>query len=748
MKHNDGDGGVGKSVGAWHSVAIGVALLVGAGLYACSLTQPDVAVERGSSATAMPFLRAQGRSVVNEQGSVVQLRGCNIGSWLVIEPWLIGWSMPNELQFEKAVWDILGRRFGEANKLNLIRQFRETFFTREDVRRIADTGMNCLRIPLWWRATDDPAYGGDIDYLDRCIRWCREFGVYAIIDLHGAPGGQSKWAFAGDPNNAELWKEDDRYRAQTVSWWTNIAARYRDEPAVAGYDLLNEANDAPVSLLMSFYDRLYKAVRAVDPRHLLIIEDGVHGFFRIPHPAQMGWSNVMYSFHYYAPTPLDGLEADAMTFLKYNRSAVYYDVPVLVGEFNSMDLQHGGADMFRRYTEVFDYYGWAWTFWTYKRVGDNADQLWGLYGYNNLYPNINLQTDSMEDIASSFKRMETSKTTVNPLLQFVLKHDLRRLKIPSDAKVKMLTPNDAYIMRQHPARVRIPWGAGVDNVIYRRDGRRIAWPFTVETNTTYELYLRPEHVKKDNGIRLEWAYDLPDIQYWGRQDRVAWPVSIDSGGTYELGLMVAHIRSDNEMEVWVDGVRVLKGVVKNPSRDWARYEARSLGLLDLKAGRHVIELARGNDAEPFVNLRYATLTPVAGKAAGLDEEGVRLDALTMDIPRTDSPLCIQWMDDPSAIGFWRSGEKATWNIVLQKGGRYTGRVTYASPNKDTVITVLVDGSPATRVKLPSTGDWWEFETVPVEALSLLPGSHEIALLWEGSNPDGCGNLSDVVFKRE
>ena len=739
--------GDGKFVKSGRVVAVMPLIAVAASCTFLLAPTPGRSDEQPSSAS-LSFLHAQGRSLVNEEGVVVPLRGCNIGSWLVIEPWLIGWSMPGELQFEKAVWDVLGQRFGETNKLDLIRQFRSTFFTRDDVRLIAEHGMNCLRIPLWWRATDDPAYGGDIEYLDRCIRWCGEFGVYAIIDLHGAPGGQSRWAFVGDPNDAELWKNNDVYRAQTVSWWTNIAARYKDEAVVAGYDLLNEANDGPVDQLMPFYDRLYKAVRAVDPRHVLIIEDGVHGFFRIPHPALMGWTNVMYSFHYYPANPLDGLEADSMTFLKYNRSAVYYDVPILVGEFNTMDLQHGGVDSFRRYVDVFDYYGWSWTFWTYKRVGDSADQLWGLYGYNNLHPNIQLQTDSLQTVSEAFRRMETSKTTVNPLFQFILKQPMRRFDYPSDGKAKMLTLNDAYIMRQKPVRVRIPWGAGVDNVQYRRDGQRLAWPFPVESNATYELCLRPEHVARDGGIRMEWGYEWPDVQYWGRWDRVAWPVAMESDGVYELGLMVAHTRSDNEMEVWVDGVWILESVIKDPSRDWSRYESRPLGLLELKAGRHLIELARGNDAEPFVNLRYATLTPIDDKAPEPDEGGIRLDALTMNLPKRGSPMCVQWLDDPSAIGFWHSGEKVGWNVFLQKGGQYKGRVSYASPNDGTVITVLIDGVPVMKSTLPSTGDWWEFETRSMDSLSLSPGAHEIDVLWESRNPEGCGNLSELVLERE
>ena len=50
-------------------------------------------------------------------------------------------------------------------------------------------------------------------------------GVYAIIDLHGAPGGQSSWACSGEPNDEGLWKEE-KYREQTVAEAKGRTARF------------------------------------------------------------------------------------------------------------------------------------------------------------------------------------------------------------------------------------------------------------------------------------------------------------------------------------------------------------------------------------------------------------------------------------------------------------------------------------------------------------------------------------------
>lgn len=638
--------------------------------------------------------------MVDEQGTPVQLRGCNAGAWLAIEPWIPGWELPLELHYEKAMWDFIGQRFGEEKKLELIRQYRAAFFTQADVRRIAAHGMNCLRVPVWWRAVSDPAYGGRMEYLDDIVRWCREAGIYAIIDLHGEPGGQNNWPCSGETNPGKTWK-DEPFKQQTVDWWANVAARYRDEPAVAGYDIINEQVSAPNDDLIAFYDRIYKAIRAADPRHIIIIQDSLHGLPRLPHPSRIGWTNVMYSVHYYPQEPADGFSAASRVFHKYNRAAVYFGVPLLIGEFNVQDEARGGAPVFRRYMEIFDYYGWPWTFWTYKHLETDPSQFWGLYGMADTLPVADLDTDPPEKIAAAFERMRTEATRVNPPLQAILEQPPRvfpALVAPAPGSL-VLTLKQAYVLR----------------------------PGTNDT------------------IRLEWGEELPNVSYWAAGDRVAWPVAVAAGGSYKLGLVLANVSPGNDVGVWLDGVHVMTRALGEPSGAWTTYVERAVGALELGVGKHVLELSHGPCADPYINLRGAVLVPAAEAGAEPAEDMIILHGPNMDIPPAGSTMCVQWMDDPSAIGYWHSGEMATWQIRLHKGGEYDGWLTYATPNTNTVLTVLADGAQVAQATLPSTGNWWEFRTVGVGPLPLAPGAHTLALVWEGVNPEGCGNLKDLRF---
>ena len=151
---------------------------------------------------------------------------------------------------------------------------------------------------------------------------------------------------------------------------------------MAGYDLINEPTGTPGSdTLYVVMDRLYRAVRAGDPSHLIFIEDGYTGLQWMPYPAPCDWRNVVYSGHYYqfhAKSEADqrkGLDGYLAQIEKLRQSR---PVPFYLGEFGLEP--HGTPATVAYLVDMLGQKGVAWSMWTYKVVfpGNGGRSLWGL----------------------------------------------------------------------------------------------------------------------------------------------------------------------------------------------------------------------------------------------------------------------------------------------------------------------------------------------------------------------------------
>src|SRR5579871_3792157 len=227
--------------------------------------------------SADPFLEASGTVIRDGHGTgdPVLLQGTNLGGWLVTE----GWMTPRDssgLPDEYAVRQTLTDRFGAATADSLINTYENNWITPEDLDNIKALGMNVIRVPFWYRnlQNEDGTWRADaFEQLDRIVgdAWAR--GLYTILDFHGVVGGQSTAESTGKVRSgAEFWG-DATDQARTLAIWQAIAAHFVGNPGVAGYDLMNEPTAAPSrTTLWTMYDRMYRAIRAVDPDHIVIME--------------------------------------------------------------------------------------------------------------------------------------------------------------------------------------------------------------------------------------------------------------------------------------------------------------------------------------------------------------------------------------------------------------------------------------------------------------------------------------------
>lgn len=337
---------------------------------------------------AAPFaLRMRGADLVNESGNVVTLRGCNLGNWFLFETWMMDAAgRADEPRDHVDIVRTLERRFGPARAEELLDLHREKWIAARDFALIRELGMNVVRLPFHHALVEDPLRPGELRanafrWLDHAVRLASDANLYVILDLHGAPGSQSLDHVTGESGRNEFWLAENRRRGAAL--WEAIARRYRDEPAVVAYDLLNEPYgrlnmDHDDAQLVGAMDELVAAVRRADPDKLIYCAGSLRGIEVYGPPAARGWRNVGFTEHFYPG--FYGDEASLATQALFlngkvpQRAALLrsWDAPYLVGEFNPVIDRNGGPTMLRRYFDAFAAHGWAATMWSYKLVKREA----------------------------------------------------------------------------------------------------------------------------------------------------------------------------------------------------------------------------------------------------------------------------------------------------------------------------------------------------------------------------------------
>ncbi|HWG84282.1 MAG TPA: cellulase family glycosylhydrolase, partial [Deinococcales bacterium] len=346
----------------------------------------------------LEFLSVQNGRLSAPGGRPVQLRGVGIGGWLNMENFINGYPGAEHTLRARAA-EILGPARAEL----LFERWLHHFFRPEDVAFVASLGLNAIRIPINYRhleSDDRPFQYREEGWrrIDEAVEWCGRHGAYAILDLHAAPGWQSTdWHSDNASRVALLW-EHPHFQDRTVRLWEAIAERFRGNPTVAAYDLLNEplssnrrgrldTHDLTLDWgrINALYRRLVAAVRAVDPDHVIVLEGdyfaGRFAGFDEPPAANLVYSNHPYTPAGFGPGAYPGEFAGVHWDREHQRRwwserqgvrfAAQHRVPLWAGEFGS--VYNGPAaevpDRLRALDDqiaVFEETGTHWTTWTLK----------------------------------------------------------------------------------------------------------------------------------------------------------------------------------------------------------------------------------------------------------------------------------------------------------------------------------------------------------------------------------------------
>ena len=372
------------------------------------------------SAAPLPLLHAQGTTLADPSGHIVTLKGINLGGWLVEEMWMQPFvtrppagSSFKRIKDHVSLWNTVETRFGPAGKARVQTAFRSAWINESDFKRLHDAGFNCVRLPFLASLVSEP---GGLHWLDQAIQWAGENGIYVILDMHGAPGGQSDQGHTGQADQ-NLFFKDPANITLAEKVWTQIAHRYRNNSVVAGYDTVNEPMGTPNSdTLYVVQDRLYQAIRAADASHLIFIEDGYTGIQWMPFPAPIGWVNVAYSSHYYdfkAEDETDQQEAVDRYVASVERESARRTVPFYIGEYGLEP--HGTKEILTGLLQTLDAQHISSSLWTYKVMWTHGGQsLWSLYSNTHPVTPLDPFTDTEEQLIEKCAQLQTDRLDPNP----------------------------------------------------------------------------------------------------------------------------------------------------------------------------------------------------------------------------------------------------------------------------------------------------------------------------------------------
>uniref|UniRef100_A0AAV1UPP4 X8 domain-containing protein n=1 Tax=Peronospora matthiolae TaxID=2874970 RepID=A0AAV1UPP4_9STRA len=319
-----------------------------------------------------------------------QVRGANLGGWLVLEPWItptlfyqflstqerFGDQAPKKTALDMYTFcTALGKN--EANRQ--LRIHWATWVTEADLKEMVEAGVNSLRVPVgdWMFKPYEPFVGctdGAVSELDRVADLALKYDIDLLLDIHGLIGSQNgfdnsgmsssvKWTstatalpvgttsfehwplrsagWAGEFDSATNTYRNVNYEhlKHSLDTVTAIVNRYAEHPAVLGLEPVNEPWEyTPIWLLKDYYWKSYKRVKARAPHWKFVLHDSFR--FGVQYWSQFmrGCPDIALDTHIYQAWNSPGTRPDYFASAcqqKYKIAEMEHALmPVIVGEWS------------------------------------------------------------------------------------------------------------------------------------------------------------------------------------------------------------------------------------------------------------------------------------------------------------------------------------------------------------------------------------------------------------------------------
>ena len=554
------------------------------------------------------MLQVDGTRMVNSSDNQeVILNAVNFGNWMVMEGYMMNSvsQAPDQHTWKEKLTPLIGtdsvKAFYDAWLTNHV--------TQDDINQIKAWGFNAVRLPLHYEyfvnlGTPDVWNDQGFALLDDIISWCTVAGIYVILDLHAAPGGQSDNSGISDYDSTKpsLWESRDN-RSKTVRLWDKISERYKDEPWVAGYDLINEPNwNLPGgTLLRDLYEDLTRVIRANGDDHILFIEGNSYSndYTGLTPP----WDpQMVYVFHKYQSSA--DFASDLQWVLDLRTAE---NRPIWCGE-------HGenSNDNFTKMVELLRGQGIGMSWWPMKKFGSINCLASATFppGYQDLLnylggsnPNLSAGTarNTLTQLAESVRLANTEPG--NEVVRAIFTQPGNRDTAPLGTVPTI--PGTIYAS---------DYDQGMNGHAYADTG----WENVLYTTGDYTAW-NERWTYRNGGVDIETCSD-PDsngynVCFFKPNEWMKYTVDVASPGTYRIDLRVANGSGQTAtLEIQSgDGTKTLATASVRP-RGWSDWVTVSVNGGFSTAGRQSVRIANTGASDCNINsLRFTkTSDTVAG----------------------------------------------------------------------------------------------------------------------------------------
>lgn len=357
----------------------------------------------------LPFIQTNGSYLTQPNGDTLLLKGTNLGNWLVPEGYMFKLEHANA---PRKIDELLYELIGPDSLQHFWHQYLNTYVTRADIQYLKKIGCNHLRLPFHYKLFTPDLYMGGRNqgfvYMDSLVSWCKAEGLYVLLDMHCAPGGQTGDNIDDSYGYPYLLKSSTS-QDLLVDIWLQIATRYKNEPTVLGYDIVNEPiahyfdadMDELNQSLYQLYTRTVEAIRTVDTRHLIFLNGSRWSTSFDVFQKPIADPNIVYEFHKYW---FDVEQSEIQPYVDFREK---YNVPIYIGETGE-----NTDEWVRDFRLLLDSNAISWCFWPYKKMNNTK----GIMNYEEPEPYQYITQYGLSD-RSTYAKMRENRPKADTLKQ-------------------------------------------------------------------------------------------------------------------------------------------------------------------------------------------------------------------------------------------------------------------------------------------------------------------------------------------